>query len=234
MFRSPCPPRAHLLSVRSGCFPLFSPDGSTDNNAPGCLDLPVYLRRRVSLVRIAAYVNVFFLWRRRPPLFTSTPRMLANPPPPFVPVLAAKYPPHSPNLLLSPCQVLHVANHVLSMLTQTGDRGLPAALQANDPAAFEGGEGALLRCVEELVTCIRISERDTLARLICRCAAGFFVGVGLLLRVWCVVVWCGVLRGCSVMRRCYAWVVLGKKFTQVHLWGDETAFICELYTPSMP
>lgn len=67
-----------------------------------------------------------------------------------------------------PTQVLHVANHVLSMLTQTGERGLPAALQANDPSAFEGGEGALLRCVEELVTCIRISERDTLARLICR------------------------------------------------------------------
>lgn len=68
-------------------------------------------------------------------------------------------------------QVLHVANHVLSMLTQTGERGLPAALEANDPAAFEGGEGALLRCVEELVTCIRISERDTLARLICRCVS---------------------------------------------------------------
>lgn len=61
-----------------------------------------------------------------------------------------------------------MVNHVLSMLMQTGDGGLPAALQANDPSAFEGGQGALLRCVEELVACIRISERDTLARLICR------------------------------------------------------------------
>lgn len=69
-------------------------------------------------------------------------------------------------------QVLHVANHVLSTLTQQGDRGLPAALQTNDPSRFEGGEEALLRCVQELVSCIRISERDTLARLICRYARG--------------------------------------------------------------
>ncbi|CAN0508233.1 unnamed protein product [Ectocarpus sp. 12 AP-2014] len=72
-------------------------------------------------------------------------------------------------------RVLHVANHVLSMLTQTGDRGLPAALQAGDPLAFEGGEAALLRCVEELVTCIRISERDTLARLICSSLVGLLL-----------------------------------------------------------
>ena len=92
----------------------------------------------------------------------------------------------APLVVLSPpagrpafLQVLHVVNHVLSMLMQTGDRGLPAALQANDPTAFEGGEGALLRCVEELVACIRISERDTLARLICRCGWCWrYFGVG--------------------------------------------------------
>lgn len=83
-----------------------------------------------------------------------------------------------------------MANHVLSMLTQTGDRGLPAALQAGDPLAFEGGEAALLRCVGELVTCIRISERDTLARLICRCVGGWpweggGVLSGLVLCSWC-------------------------------------------------
>lgn len=73
-----------------------------------------------------------------------------------------------------------MANHVLSTLTQQGNRGLPAALQTNDPSRFEGGEEALLRCVQELVTCIRISERDTLARLICRCGL-----------VWCGVLWFG-------------------------------------------
>lgn len=83
-----------------------------------------------------------------------------------------------------------MVNHVLSMMMQTGDRGLPSALQANDPSAFEGGEGALLRCVEELVTCIRISERDTLARLICRCgrAGGGWVGGWVCVYV-CVCVW---------------------------------------------
>ncbi|CAN0016212.1 unnamed protein product, partial [Laminaria digitata] len=71
--------------------------------------------------------------------------------------------------------VLHVANHVLSTLTQQGNRGLPAALQTNDPSRFEGGEEALLRCVQELVTCIRISERDTLARLICSSLVGLLL-----------------------------------------------------------
>lgn len=71
-------------------------------------------------------------------------------------------------------QVLHVTNHVLSTLTQQGDQGLPAALQTNSPSRFEGGELALLECVQELVTCIRISERDTLARLICRCAQSYY------------------------------------------------------------
>ena len=60
---------------------------------------------------------------------------------------------------------------MLSTLTQQGDRGLRAALQTNDPSRFEGGEEALLRCVQELVMCIRMSERDTLARLICRCVS---------------------------------------------------------------
>lgn len=54
------------------------------------------------------------------------------------------------------------------MLTQQGEQSLPASLKMNDPARFEGGEGALLRCVTELVGCIRVSEQDTLARLVCR------------------------------------------------------------------
>ncbi|CAN0430501.1 unnamed protein product, partial [Discosporangium mesarthrocarpum] len=65
-------------------------------------------------------------------------------------------------------QVLHVASHVLSTLTQPGAEGLPAALQTGDPSRFQGGDGVLLRCVQELVDCIRMSEQDTLARLICR------------------------------------------------------------------
>lgn len=65
-------------------------------------------------------------------------------------------------------QVLHVANHVLSTLTWQGERGLLAALQKNDPSLFDGGEAALLRCVHELVWCMRISDNNALTRLICR------------------------------------------------------------------
>lgn len=81
-------------------------------------------------------------------------------------------------LSLGICKVLHVVNHVWSTKSEPGDRGLAQALEAGHPSVFDGGEGVVLRCIEELETCIKISERHTTAQFICRCgqAVDGFVG----------------------------------------------------------